>query len=218
VRKLLLLRPEPGLTASAERARQLGLEVVSCPLFRVEPVAWEAPDLAHLDGLLLTSANAIRHGGPAPRRLTALRVYAVGEATASAARAAGFAVEHVGRGGLAELLADIPPSLRLLHLAGADHRDVSDPRIERRIVYRAVAIEAPSLPGLGGLVIAVHSPRAGSRLAELVADRGRTVIAAISAAAADACGEGWERVEIAANPDDDSLLALASLLCHTSTP
>jgi uroporphyrinogen-III synthase len=124
-------------------------------------------------------------------------------------------VEHVGRGGLAELLAEISASIRVLHLTGKDHRDLGDARIDRRIVYRAAAIEAPALPNLGGLVVAVHSPRAGSRLAELAADREGAAIAAISAVAAVACGSGWQRVEIAANPDDDSLLALASRLCHT---
>src|SRR5262245_7688966 len=63
MRKLLLLRPEPGLSASAERARSMGLEVVRCPLFHVEPVEWEAPDPAAFGALLLTSANAMRHGG-----------------------------------------------------------------------------------------------------------------------------------------------------------
>ena len=38
MRKLLLLRPEPGLSASAERARSMGLDAIACPLFRVEPV------------------------------------------------------------------------------------------------------------------------------------------------------------------------------------
>ncbi|HEY0629709.1 MAG TPA: uroporphyrinogen-III synthase, partial [Sphingomicrobium sp.] len=64
MRKLLLLRPEPGLSASAERARALGLEVICRPLFEVEPVEWASPDPAAYDGLLLTSANAVRHGGP----------------------------------------------------------------------------------------------------------------------------------------------------------
>lgn len=218
MRRLLLLRPEPGLAASAERARQLGLDVVACPLFRVEPLTWEAPDPAEFDGLLLTSANALRHSGPGLRRLSALPVYAVGEATALAARSREFTVEHVGRGGLPELLEKTPATLRLLHLTGADHRDVTDARIDRRIVYRSVTIDAPALPDLSGLVVAVHSPRAGSRLAELAAERCRTAITAISAAAAVACGEGWERVEIAVKPDDDSLLALASMLCHTSPP
>jgi uroporphyrinogen-III synthase len=39
------------------------------------------------------------------------------------------------------------------------------------------------------------------------------VIAAISASAAEACGDGWQRLEIATKPDDASLLALAARLC-----
>jgi nucleoside-diphosphate-sugar epimerase len=68
----------------------------------------------------------------------------------------------------------------------------------RRIVYRAAAVPDPGLPSLGGLVVAVHSPRAGARLAELAAVRDGTKIAAISEAAAKACGTGWELVEAAA--------------------
>jgi uroporphyrinogen-III synthase len=74
------------------------------------------------------------------------------------------------------------------------------------------------LPSLDGLVVAVHSSRAGRRLGELAAIRDRTAIAAISAAAGAACGSGWERIEVAERPDDPSLLALAAMLCHTSPP
>jgi hypothetical protein len=55
-------------------------------------------------------------------------------------------------------------------------------------------------------------------LAELSEAREGTAIAAISPAAADACGPGWERVEAAATPDDESLLAVAGMLCHTTPP
>ena len=79
-------------------------------------------------------------------------------------------------------------------------------------------IEQPGLPPIDGLVVAVHSPRAGARLAELEDQRARTAIAAISVAAANATGGGWERVEIAERPNDSSLLALAASLCHTSPP
>ncbi|MGH6705496.1 MAG: uroporphyrinogen-III synthase, partial [Sphingomicrobium sp.] len=71
---------------------------------------------------------------------------------------------------------------------------------------------------LNGLVAAIHSPRAAARLAELANSRNLTSIAAISSAAADACGPGWERIEVAPRPDDMSLLAVAAMLCHTSTP
>ena len=86
MRTLLLLRPEPGLSASAERARSLGLDVITAPLFGVEPVVWQLPTPATYDALLLTSANAIRHGGDGLAQLKHLPVHAVGSATAEAAR------------------------------------------------------------------------------------------------------------------------------------
>ena len=218
MRKLLLLRPEPGLSASAERARALGLEVIACPLFRVEPVAWEAPDPAEFDALLLTSANAVRLGGLELAKLRDLPVNAVGEATAAAAREAGFHVETIGTGNAVDLLAGLPRSLKLLHVAGEDHRHIGDRPIERRIAYRSQAIEDPRLPSLQGIVAAVHSPRAGKRLAEMVPVRGETAIAAISTAASEACGSGWERLDVAEEPNDKSLLALAASLCHTPYP
>lgn len=215
MRKLLLLRPEPGLLASAKRAQALGLEVIACPLFRIEPVTWEAPDPGDYDALLLTSASAVRHGGPRLELLRTLPIHGVGEATATAAREAGFRVETVGDRGAVELLGRLPTSIRLLHLAGEHHRKIEDARIDRRIVYRSAEIEDPILPPLEGLVVAVHSPRAARRLTELAGNRSRTGVAAISRATAEACGTGWERLEAAGEPNDNSLLALAASLCHT---
>ena len=194
----------------------MGLEVVTCPLFRVEPVAWQVPDPAAYEGLLLTSANAVRQGGPQLATLKHLPVHAVGQATAEAAEAAGFAIATVGSDNVAELLGRLPRDMRLLHLAGEDHGDMLDREIDRRFVYRSAPIEHPGLPALDGLVAAIHSPRAGARLAELAMDRARTAIAAISEAAATAAGPGWERVEAAKQPNDSSLLALTAMLCHTS--
>ncbi len=216
MRKLLLLRPEPGLSASAARARELGLRTISCPLFRVEPVAWQAPDPVGYDAILLTSANAVRHGGPELEKLRGLPVHAVGPATAGDASRAGFRIEAVGSRDVVALLAGLPPGQRLLHLAGEDHRPIEGENVDRRIVYRSAAIANPGLPPLAGLVVAVHSPRAGKRLAELASRRDQAAIAAISEAAAAPCGSGWERVEAAVEPDDNSLLALAARLCHTS--
>lgn len=218
MRRLLLLRPEPGLSASMARARALGVEVIGCPLFRVEPVAWQAPDPSRYDALLLTSANAIRHAGPALGDLGALPVHAIGEATAAAARASGLRVATIGDRDIVDLLDRLPKGIALLHLAAQDHRRVDDARIDRRIVYRSAIIADPHLPSLEGLVAAVHSPRAGLRLGELAGRRDATIIAAISKAAADACGTGWERIDAADKPNDESLLALAASLCHTSSP
>lgn len=196
----------------------MGLEVIARPLFWIEPLSWEAPDPAAYDGLLLTSANAVRHGGPRMGLLRNLPVHAVGKATAAVAREAGFTVASIGSSDAATLLDGLPAGLRLLHLSGEEVRLPSDPRIERRIVYRSVEIEHPALPDLEGLVAGVHSLRAARRFAELTSRRDRTAIAAISEAAAEAAGSGWECVEVAKRPDDASLLALAAMLCHISPP
>lgn len=215
MRRVLVLRPEPGASATVERARLLGLDAAAVPLFRVEPMAWTAPEPAGFDGLLLTSANAIRHGGEALAKLKTLNVSAVGEATADAARAAGFEVTSVGKRGVDELLASLEPDLRLLHLTGEDRRDAANARqaITPIGVYRAEPLENPLLDAAGSVAL-IHSPRAGRRLAELVADRGSIRVAAISAAAAAAVGVGWGRVEAAAEPTDTALLALAARLCN----
>ena len=219
--RVIVLRPEPGASATVARARGLGLDAVSIPLFEVEAVAWEAPDPAAFDALLLTSANAIRLGGPALEVFRALPVHAVGSATAEAARAAGFAIASSGSGPVDKLIEQLEPGLRLLHLSGEDRRIPTRPRqvIEAVPVYRSRAIEPPpSLARTSGALVLVHSPRAGQRFAELIEDRRRIAIAAISAAAAEAVGSGWVEVHIAAEPGDDALLALAARLCNRSLP
>lgn len=215
MKRLLILRPEPGAGATAARASALGLDPILCPLFAIEPVAWDAPDPAAYDALLLTSANAVRHGGAGLGALAALPVLAVGEATAAAARAAGLTVTATGAAGVEALLATVEADQRLLHLTGADHTEVATAhRIDRIAVYRAAAIAEPRLPPTAGLVLLVHSPRAGQRLAELVPDRAATAVAAISEAAAAACGTGWQALDWSDQPTNSALLALAARLCQ----
>lgn len=219
MRRLFVFRPEPGASQTIERARALGLDVKSIPLFEVEAVEWPVPDLEEFDALLLTSANAVNSAGEQMERLRALPVYAVGEATALAAEVAGFGVAQVGSGGVDGLLESLPPDMRLLHLCGEDRRETEAARsITRVIVYRAREVAAPTgLDEIAGQVAAIHSPRAGQRLAELVGkgERGTIRLAAISAAAAEAAGEGWQDVRAAGMPTDSALLALAARLCES---
>lgn len=216
-----MLRPEPGATATIAAARQAGMEPLSLPLFRIAPVAWQAPDVARFDGLLLTSANAMRAGGSELQKLRGLPVHAVGEATAHEAREAGFVIGTVGRGGIDDLLSRLDPDLRLLHLCGEQRHEPVGHRqsIHHLPVYRAVAIEdVGDLDRIEGAVVALHSPRAGARLAELATLDGTeistTILAAISAEAARSAGTGWEAVEVAEEPRDPALLALAARLCN----
>ena len=221
MRTAIVLRPEPGASATVARARALGLEALSIPLFQVDAVAWTAPDPAEFDALLLTSVNAVRHGGAGLDAFGALPVHAVGAATAEVARAAGFIVASSGTDGVDALLKSLGPELRLLHLCGEDRRGPADPcqAIEVIAVYRSRAIDpAPGLEQAIGGVVLVHSPRAGQRFAELIEDRSTIAIAAISGAAAEAAGTGWSEILVAAQPGDDALLALAARLCNRSPP
>jgi uroporphyrinogen-III synthase len=214
---LLVLRPEPGARTTLERAREMGLDAVAAPLFVIEAVDWKVPDLSAFDGLLLSSANALRYGGQRLTELRGLKAYAVGEATASATREAGFDVAATGDAGVQRLLDSIEPELRLLHLCGADrHQPGARQTITPIIAYRAKTIEQPSLPA-GGVAL-IHSPRAGRRLAELVEDRSKLAVVAISEAAAEAAGAGWRALEVADEPTDDALLALAARLCNNPPP
>ena len=210
---VVILRPEPGASTTLAKAAAAGIEAVAIPLFAIQPVEWVAPAASDFDALLLTSANAVRHGGDQLAGLRALPTYCVGEATAAAARDAGFTIAGIGPSNGTALVLQLPPELRLLHLAGRDHRPVNGATIIP--VYESGAIDPPpSLEALSGGVAMVHSPRAGARLAELVEARGNIRIAAISEAAAAACGGGWREVAAIAAPGDGALLALAAALCQ----
>ena len=216
MRRVVVLRPEPGASETLDRARELGLDAVAIPLFDIEPLEWTPPDAQAFDGLLLTSANAVRQAGDGLRHLRGLPVYAVGQATAAAARDAGFGIAATGDAGVDRLLGSIDPDLRLVHLCGEDRQAPSNegPPVTAVPVYRARIRADADLTAAQGAVIMVHSPRAGRRLAELVAQRASIAIVAISDPAAAAAGEGWERVDIADQPRDEALLALAARLCN----
>jgi uroporphyrinogen-III synthase len=217
---LLLLRPEPGASASARRAAALGLRAIVAPLFTVRGLDWAAPDPAGVEAILLTSANAARHGGSA---FTGLRCYAVGEATAAAARLAGYRDVRTGAsdGSAAATMMARDGIGHALHLCGRDHVAVAAEgvTIDRRIVY--AADPASALPPaaekalIEDAIVLLHSSRAAALFAGLVGDRSRIPIAAISPAAAAAAGTGWASTAVARAPSDEALLELAAQLCKT---
>jgi uroporphyrinogen-III synthase len=219
--RLFILRPEPGASQTLARAEALGLDAVCHPLFETVAVDWDAPDSAKFTAVMMTSANAALLGGASLALYRHLPVFAVGDATAAAATAAGFLSVVSGEKDIARLLAHIATlgKHRLLHLSGEDVT-AFDPigiEIERRIVYAAHSL-APS-PELqealaaGGIAL-IHSPRAAARLAELVDLRTNLSLVAISAAAAEAAGAGWARVAVAAHPRDGAMLERAAELCR----
>ncbi|MDQ3246108.1 MAG: uroporphyrinogen-III synthase [Pseudomonadota bacterium] len=217
MRRLFILRPEPGASETLEKARSLGIDAVAAPLFKIEPVEWDAPEASSFDALLVTSANTIRNAGEKLKNYRGLAVHAVGAATADAARQAGFNIASSGDSGVDRLLRSIDPDAILLHLGGEDRRKPADARQSITFVtlYRTVPL-GPDLSGIAGAVAMIHSPGAAQRLGELISGQRRASvrIAAISKAAAEAAGEGWKCVEHAKEPSDSALLALAARLCE----
>ena len=87
--RVLVTRPREDAAGLAEALTARGCEAVLEPLFHVEFMDTAALDLSGVHAFLLTSANGAR---ALSRRDVSreLPVYAVGDATASAARDAGF--------------------------------------------------------------------------------------------------------------------------------
>ena len=205
MRPLAVLRPEPGNAATAQAIEARGRRAIRLPLFTVRPVAWDVPDPARFDALVVTSANAFRHGGAGLDALRRLPVHAVGAATAAAARVAGFVVVQVGSSDAAALLGELAGKA-VLHLAGREHRSLAG--VRTAIVY-ASEEAAPDLSPLHGAVALVHSPRAAALLTARITERDAIALAAISAAARVAAGEGWAAAAVADVPTDAALIDAA---------
>jgi uroporphyrinogen-III synthase len=220
--RLIVTRPEPGNSATVERAKAMGFDAHAAPLFAARAIAWRAPDVEDFDALLLTSAFAARLAGPAITRFGALPVYAVGEATARAAEAAGLKVAMRGAADAQRLLDAMASSniRSILWLCGRD-RSEFDARGAAITPLPCYAVDpVPPPEEWAGLIAApavllVHSARAAKRISDLVgAARAQLSLAAISPAAAAAAGSGWRAIGAAERPDDAAILALARALWH----
>lgn len=216
----MILRPEPGATSTATRAHRMGLDPLVHPLFRVDPLAWRVPDPGAFDAVMMTSANAARHGGEGLNRLRSLPLYAVGEATGDAARLMGFEQVNDGSDDVASLARHILRDGRrhVLHLAG-DHVtpfDAGALSVTTIEVYRTIDLPADDLGPtlLNAPVAMLHSARAAARFAGLAAIRDPIAVVAISAKVAEAAGDGWQSIHAAPTPDDAAMLAIAAALCH----
>lgn len=128
---VLVTRPHPDDEATARALRAKGFDVLRAPMLRFEPVPFQDDEDARYGAVIVTSANALRGLGPglAGSPLLKLPLYAVGEQTAQAARAAGFGEVTAARGDGGALRDLVLASVKskqlkkanpLLYLAGAD--------------------------------------------------------------------------------------------------
>jgi uroporphyrinogen-III synthase len=222
---LIVIRPEPGCSATLAAAQKMGLATQGFPLFRIAAKDWQAPAAKAFDALLLGSANALRHGGAGLKLYAGKPAYVVGEATALAAREAGLVVVSSGSGGLQEVL-DKAAHPRLLRLAGDEHVALEPPpgiTLAERITY--VSLPQPMPAALAEMlvrpaVVMLHSAAAARHFAgecgRLGIERNNLILAVISPRTAEAAGPGWGRIATAAQPSDHALLALAGHLCQTA--
>jgi uroporphyrinogen-III synthase len=204
----------------------MGLRAVAAPLFTIRAVPWDPPEPAAFDGLLLTSANAARCGGAGLKRFLHLPCYTAGEASAAAAREAGFREVKPGAGTAADAANAMAAygHSRILHLCGRDHVPIDEASlsVETRTVYAADGVYTLPEAAIGALreraVTVLHSARAARLFAALVPDRQRLRVIAISQSVAGAAGEGWRAKAVATEPRDAALLELAAKLWQTECP
>jgi uroporphyrinogen-III synthase len=229
--RILLTRPEPDGSRSAARLRARGHDVILAPLMRGETLQ------ADVDGpfaaVLMTSANAARAAAAHPRfaALSRLPTFTVGDHSAEAARAAGFAAVVSAQGALDDLVRLVAArfaNARLLYLAGEDRAgdlaaELAGHRIkvETAVVYRAVA--ATTLPpevaqalGANQLDAVLHySRRSAATLLQLAAAAGavNTLLGLAHYCLSDAVAvplreAGARRIAVAPHPGESSLFGL----------
>ena len=229
--RLLVTRPEPDNARTAEILRARGHDVVLSPLLRIEAVADADLGAPPWAAILITSANGARAMAAHPRRgeLSALPLLAVVQSSAAAARAAGFAdvtAADGDAGDLARLAARRFSGSRapLLYLAGEDRSgELTVPGLTVRtiVIYRAAKMakfpaEAHAALEQGRIDGVLHFSR---RSVESYLDCGRDIMRqalapvhyCLSARAAEPLRRaGAARIEVAARPDEASLLALVA--------
>ncbi|HEY5412212.1 MAG TPA: uroporphyrinogen-III synthase [Caulobacteraceae bacterium] len=221
--RIWITRAQPEAEATAQRLRALGHEPVVAPLLEVQPLG-ASVDLEGVVALAFTSRNGVRaFAASSPERN--LKVFTVGDATAAAARGAGFADVSSAAGdalALAELIArgraalggvvlylapeepagDLAGALAALAAQGVPART--------QAVYRTQPPAAPAAVPPGVDLVLIHSAKAARRLAEdpALAETAPSMTAVcISPAAAEPlAGLGFRDVLVAPQPTEAALI------------
>ena len=223
-RTLWITRAQPGADATAARVAERGLTPVVAPLVAVRRIPDAAVDLTDAAAIAFTSANAVdAFAELSPER--GLRVFAVGDATAAAARRHGFGDVFSARGDVSALAATL--AARRGELAGVIlYPSAAEPAqdlaaalapaglaVRQTAVYETLAVRPPAwlvarLPQIDGVLL--YSAKAADALVEtLAADPAPHLVAyCLSRQVAAALG-GAELagVRIAAAPNEAALLA-----------
>ncbi|WGM32570.1 uroporphyrinogen-III synthase [Brevundimonas sp. NIBR11] len=215
IRTVWITRAQPGADQTAERLSALGLSPLAAPVLTLHPLDVR-PDTEDFGALAFTSRNAVtlfaeRSGD------RNLPVFAVGDATAAAARKVGFTRVRSADGdlgALAGLLRTEATGLTVLHPSAAEPAGdlaalVGDMARVMSVAVYETRDSGTDLPQTWDVVL-IHSPRAARALAGRLSPdvaRGRIAVAISPAAAAPLAGLPFAEVRIADTPTETSLLA-----------
>jgi uroporphyrinogen-III synthase len=172
--RIWVTRAQPQAAATAERLKAMGHEPVVLPVIETRPLAFSIEDFADACALAVTSQAAIAAIDPLVPKLCAMPVYAVGDATATAARDAGFETVYSAAGKVGDLVALIlasPSPGLILHasarepagdLVGALNQAGRPAR--RLAIYETLPLKLGQIPDtIDGLM--VHSAQAAKVIA-----------------------------------------------------
>ena len=227
---VLITRPEPGGGETAARVAALGFRPIVAPLLEIRELRTQLPPSGTVQAVVAASGNAIP---PLPRSHFDLPLFAVGEATAARARAAGFVRVSSADGDAAALAALVAQSCDahagpLLLACGRGQGTALVAKLRtrgfaviRRVVYAAVPVD--TLPNVARDALAAGALRAAMFFSAETARQCMTLLnaaelgetvrpveaLAIGKPAAMALeGLPWRRIRVAARPNQDAMLAL----------
>lgn len=224
--RLWITRARPGAEETADRLRALGWSPLVSPLLTIRRLSPRI-DLAGIGALAFTSRNGVG----AFAALSPWRdgpVFTVGDATAEAARQAGFGNVRSAAGDVNDLAAlviqahDRASGAVLIASAREPAGDLPGALAAAGVLSRSTAVYAAvPAPGGRGLTalraglldgVLIHSPRAGRRLATLAGDLTLNAPAPVhcisEAAAAPLKDLPAFAPRVAARPDEAALLSL----------
>jgi uroporphyrinogen-III synthase len=180
---LWITRARPGAESTAAKAKALGLFAVIEPLLEVRPIEGVVVDTTGASAIVFTSANAVSaFAALSPER--AIRVFAVGDATATAARTARFSAVLSAQGDVNSLAIALAGRRRELSGGVILYPSAAEPsqdlgaalapvglKVRQVAVYEtAAAVPSASLiarlPEIDGVLL--HSAKAARALAGLL--------------------------------------------------
>lgn len=214
--RVAITRALPEAEDTAARLRARGVEPIVAPLLTIIPMAYDT-NVEGAQALIFTSSAGVR-AFPDTRAQSAKPVLAVGDATADAARAAGFTNVRSADGdaiALAALaIATLDPSggklvhIRGTHVAGdvGARLEAAGFTIDRRIAYTAAQV--PTLPPAYAQpldAVLFYSARAAEAFDALAGDNTGRIAGCLSQGVADTLKPGWARIIVAWRPREDAL-------------